>query len=485
MTVFLPGEEELFVDTRQIQGNVVPGFKADHEHLRGVRFADARRARDWLAAVLARITTAADVYEHRRLEHDPGTDTGSAPEHPWASVALTAPALELLGFSGAFADAAFRVGIEERSSILGDDPADHDSWRVGGGRPIHALIIVAAKSAEDARDAADELTVADGVETVYREAGATLARRGHEHFGFRDGVSHPALLGRQPMPPHDPLTRRDWDSVPAAPSVVEAAPGRVLLWPGEFVFGCRGQSSVAHLAGDVHHAGRGDTTLTVNGSFLVVRRLRQDVACFHRVCREKAAELAGAWPGMSAELLEALVVGRWPSGAPVDARATADPGVDGDVPNAFDFSDDPDGRACPFAAHIRKVNPRAQASVDVPSLQRRMMRRGIPYGSEPTDPTVDDGVDRGLLFISYQTSIVQQFEKVVDEWMNHPDRPAKVGAGQDVLVGQVQTGGRSMRLLRGNDSIPLETTARWIRPTGGVYAFAPSLLALERMAEGP
>ena len=68
---------------------------------------------------------------------------------------------------------------------------------------------------------------------------------------------------------------------------------------------------------------------------------------------------------------------------------------------------DPDGRVCPFVGHIRKVNPRddaTDAGGPNDTLRRLMLRRGIPYGP-PKDRTrlfEDDGVDRGLLFMSYQ-----------------------------------------------------------------------------------
>jgi deferrochelatase/peroxidase EfeB len=153
-----------------------------------------------------------------------------------------------------------------------------------------------------------------------------------------------------------------------------------------------------------------------------------------------------------------------------------------DIPNAFDFSADVDGAVCPLAAHIRKVNPRAQAAVDVPPRFRRLMRRGIPYGDPPIDRHADDGDDRGLLFVSYQTSIINQFEGVVEDWMNDPDRPAVTGAGHDILVGQVE-GSRRMRMSHDDSAVVLDTDARWIVPSGGVYAFVPSILALEHLSQ--
>jgi Dyp-type peroxidase family len=481
-SAFLASEEDLYLATDRIQGNILPGFKADYEAFRGVRFADAAAARAWVRAVLPQITPGAAIAERRR--HAQARDEAlPAPEQPWANVAFTYPLLQLVGFPAAFADVAFKLGMERRRARLSDDPAWHASWEVGGVKPIHALLIVAAASPDEAAEHADAL--AGGAELVYADAGATLTRRGHEHFGFRDGVSQPSVFGR--MPSGEPLSRRDWDEPPDDP-LLTAKPGSPLVWPGQFVFGYPGHGRGSQrIPGEPVHAGAAGRELTDDGAYLVLRRLRQHVALFHRVCDAKARELDGdGWPGMTRERLEALIVGRWPSGAPVDARATADPGADAEAPpNAFDFRDDPDGVTCPFGAHIRKVNPRAGQSDVVPPEQRAFLRRGIPYGSEPADPLADDGADRGLLFVSYQTSIDNQFEDVVDDWMNDRDRPTRSGAGQDVLIGQELGEPRRMLLYRDGAEIPLEVADRWVVPTGGAYLFAPSLAALAQIGEEP
>jgi Dyp-type peroxidase family len=477
----LAAEEELVVATDRIQGNILPGFKADHQAFRGLRFADAAAARAWIGALLPHVTPGTAVAEHRQRAREL-PDAQPAPDPPWVNVAFTYPLLQLAGFAAEFNDIAFKLGIERRRARLNDDPALHASWMVGGGAPVHALLIVAAASAEAAAACADALSA--GAAVVYADAGATLRRRGDEHFGFRDGVSQPSVFGRAAT--GEPLSRRDWAEPPAG-GLLTARPGSPLIWPGQFVFGYPGQGRGSQrIPGEPVHAGSGGRALTDDGAYLVLRRLRQDVALFHAVCAARAEELAaGPWPGMTRERLEALVVGRWPSGAPVDARAAADPGADAEAPpNAFDFSDDPDGLVCPFGAHIRKVNPRAGQSDVVPPEQRMFLRRGIPYGAEPADPMIDDGADRGLIFVSYQTSIDHQFEDVVDDWMNDGDRPSRSGGGQDLLIGQELRDPRRMTLYRDGAEIPLQVADRWVVPTGGVYAFAPSLPALEQLAHG-
>ena len=52
-----------------------------------------------------------------------------------------------------------------------------------------------------------------------------------------------------------------------------------------------------------------------NGSFLVFRRLRQDVGAFEKFLENMSAEA-----GMSHDLLGAKLVGRWKSGAPLMSK---------------------------------------------------------------------------------------------------------------------------------------------------------------------
>src|SRR5262249_26990106 len=130
-----------------------------------------------------------------------------------------------------------------------------------------------------------------------------------------------------------------------------------------------------------------------NGSFLVYRKLHQNVATFRRFLREKG----GNYP----ELLAAKMVGRWQSGAPLALSPHRDdPELAGDFMrnNEFDYTDDPTGERVPVGAHIRRANPRKG---EVSHVNRhRLMRRGMPYGDPlPEDALTDDGQERGIIFL--------------------------------------------------------------------------------------
>lgn len=104
-----------------------------------------------------------------------------------------------------------------------------------------------------------------------------------------------------------------------------------------------------------------------------------------------------------AELLGARMFGRWKSGAPLDLAPTEDDpalGADPQRNNDFNYSDTLlDETRCPFGAHVRKTNPRADLPVQ--SLINHAIRSSIPYGPEMSNEEMASGVsiqDRGLLF---------------------------------------------------------------------------------------
>ena len=78
-------------------------------------------------------------------------------------------------------------------------------------------------------------------------------------------------------------------------------------------------------------------------------------------------------------------------------------------------------------------------------LTRLVLRRGIPFGDayDTADPATRDlpEHDRGLIFVSYQTSIDSQFVFLQRNWANDPINPNN-GGGQDAIIGQRSEPGR-------------------------------------------
>src|SRR5204863_4349294 len=112
--------------------------------------------------------------------------------------------------------------------------------------------------------------------------------------------------------------------------------------------------------------------LARNGSFLVYRKLEQDVPAF----RSLAAGLGRRLPGGPTEAA-AKLIGRWPDGTPLAGPARG---------SRFGFAADPDGLACPVGAHVRRGNPRDALPNGRRSTRRhQMLRRGVPYGRDGSE----------------------------------------------------------------------------------------------------
>ena len=114
---------------------------------------------------------------------------------------------------------------------------------------------------------------------------------------------------------------------------------------------------------------------------------------------------------------------------------------EGQFPNNFNFASDLEGELCPFRSHIRKMNPRGDKLNGKPVPDHRILRRGTPYGtkakSSPSQPGNEDIVDkesRGLMFVCYQSDIVQQFELIQIKWANNPNF-LRSKTGIDFLIG--------------------------------------------------
>jgi Dyp-type peroxidase family len=307
------------------------------------------------------------------------------------------------------------------------------------------------------------------VRIIYSETGTVRPGRekGHEHFGFQDGLSQPGIRG-----------------------LTAGVPGQDLLWPGEFVLGYPGQ--------DLRDPQRPGPIAALpapwacNGSYMVFRRLEQRVPEFRNFVRAQAARL-----GIGAELLAARLVGRWRSGAPLELAALADnPWLAADPTrnNDFSYAGDPFQCACPYAAHIRKANPRDDPPGDkAVTLGHRVIRTGIPFGPEVMPGETTTRHSRGLMFVCYQASIEQQFEFIQRNWAGNPDfvdgkrRPDSerpVTPGFDPIIGQAPGGGARMmdepapNYPAGNRRSRLDMPEQFVVTTAAGYFFMPSLTAL-------
>lgn len=474
-----------------LQCNILTGHGRDNARFLFVKIdaAKAAEAKVWLADFARNHVTSALKQKHQRtLWRDAGLDGGAI-----AHIALSASGYRKLGFAEASLPEgtdpfkrrqttsyrnAFSTGMKARQPYL-LDPAVAD-WEAGYRDDIDLMILLADDNvlalesrAKDVAAAISSFAVVQAVETgqtVHRKFNLPGGEKelGVEHFGFVDGRSQPLLL-QDEVDGEAKAGDKTWQA---------AAPAKLVLVKDA-------------LAGNDHSY----------GSFLVFRKLDQNVRGFRRAMRD-----LGSAAGVSPELAGAMAVGRFEDGTPISMSGKS--GI-GPV-NDFDFAGDADGLKCPFQSHVRKTNPRGEAvgpkapldkTVEDEKL-RRIARRGIPYGGEltvdkPEGELPEGGV--GLLFFCYQADILEQFEFIQRVWANNPFflEPAKSGkknqhydvTGLDPLIGQKHpTSPGAAQPARNWPSAWGQPTkkcpvdfAGFVSMKGGEYFFSPSLTFLRSL----
>jgi Dyp-type peroxidase family len=453
-----------FVDTRlrrarpdlaDVQGNVLRPYDDDHAAFLLVQVHDPAAGRQLLRELLPHVTPATPWVVPPAVTHN---------------VALTHRGLQRLGMSDADLRSfpvAFREGMAhpQRSAMLGDrGRADPDRWEPGlRDDTAHVLVTLTAWRGDRLDDRADQLADRirsdDGLRLAHRQRAERFEDR-REHFGFLDGIAQPALAGIDP---------------PGTPAA--GTPGRFGWAPlpvGEFVLG---HPDAEGLRPPVPAGG-----WATNGSYVVVRKLHQDVAAFRSLVHHAGAR----YPGGPAQLA-AKLVGRWPDGTPLAlAPEGPDPALADDPAriNDFRYGDDLDGLRCPVGAHIRRANPRDGAGVGgALTTRHRMLRRGLPYGPRLAPGADDDGVDRGLVFVCFVADIERQFEFLQRRWLDDGDVLGLRG-DPDPLLG-IPEEGRSFRCkVPGDPPFLLEIDRPLVVPRGGAYLFQPGLGALAALASG-
>src|SRR5262249_10523738 len=143
---------------------------------------------------------------------------------------------------------------------------------------------------------------------------------------------------------------------------------------------------------------KGLRDLGLNGTFVVYRKLEQDVAGFWQFMQSESQRRLGHADPMFMLRLAAKMVGRWPSGAPLSLAPDGDNPSLGEAKYFLYVKIDPAGRGCPFGAHIRRSNPRDQLLPAAPpeslnmTARHRILRRGKPFGPPLFDLCVLDRI---------------------------------------------------------------------------------------------
>jgi Dyp-type peroxidase family len=465
------------VERADVQGLMLFAYK---QHPRSrfflLRFG-AGQPREWLRRVLTDITSG---------EED------SQGQYRF-NVAFSARGLAALGLTEddlATFQREFVQGMAhpERSNVLGDRYTDDPkNWQWGNGEePVDAVAMLYARTQDELLERSAELEKSfDKYGIAHRAEDVKLPDDGREHFGFADGLAQPYIRG----------------------SGRKRQPGDVKIATGELVLGYANAyglitsvPSAKRRRGTREHpfpvAGTDRVSFGHNGTYLVIRKLQQDVAAFWQYCwtaaeAEQAPDLAER-----AKLIAARMIGRWPNGVPlVEAPEAERPPRAG--LNDFRFREsDPDGRRCPFGAHIRRSNPRdmfgdtAKEGLRDANLHR-IVRRGRAYGPKLVGsvPQVDDGAERGLFFIALNANLRRQFEFIQQTWINSC-KFAGLAAERDPLVGKeaFDFDDQPVPRLFTVQARPVrqryEGLPKVVKVRAGEYFFLPGLRALNFLCDG-
>ena len=467
-----------------------------------LRVADPATARAWLAAV--DVTTA-----DRR-------NVAAA-----VQLALTVHGMQALGVAPATIagfSAEFLTGMagqESRSRRLGDvGPNAPSQWAWGADPPHLVVFLYAAKGGLAALRQQVETAGFARAFVLLRVLGTT-DMGGHEPFGFIDGVSQPAI---------------DWHAK-RSPDEEAMLPYGNLISAGEFVLGYKneyGQYTDRPLLDGTDQAATilpaaadapDRLDLGRNGSYLVLRELRQDVRGFWRFAAAHTDNPAGA-----TALAEAMV-GRRLGGEALEqlSRAAIEgvgPAASDIANNQFTYIDDAAGLRCPIGAHVRRANPRTGDMPGLPlgtiarlvrmlgigqtnlrddliaaSRFHRLLRRGREFGRAlpPEAAMRADAPDpsAGLHFICLNANIARQFEFIQNAWLQSP-KFAGLDDEADPLTADRQPvpGGEGATAATDNFSLPQPNGVRrricglppFVTVVGGGYFFLPGVRALRYFA---
>jgi len=409
-----------------------------------LRIDDRAAGRELLRRISAVVSSSADP-------QSPLSDT-------WVSVALTCNGLRTLGVPEAAIDSMaweFRQGMASRAKELGDfGESAPENWEAPfQTTDVHVVVVAVAPTRErldevlaNARRTYETTT---GIEAIWRQDCHALPDD-KEPFGFKDGISHPAIEG---------------SGIPGT------NPKEAPLKAGEFVIGYRDEmNGIQRTEPEI---------LGKNGTYVVFRKLHQRVAEFRKYIQ------ANSNGPEDEELTAAKMMGRWRSGAPLalcpfhdDKKVGEDPKLNND----FLFEeDDPIGLKTPTGSHIRRTNPRDAKIAGVARIHR-MIRRGTAYGPIlPEGVLEDDGVDRGLVFAFVGAYLGRQFEFVQSQWINDG---VFIGANEDKdpTVGSMGPN-ESFTIPKKPLRRRLNGIPRFVVTRGGEYCFMPGIKALKWIAD--
>lgn len=522
------------LDLHDIQGNIML-FYPDFGFLKGrnllFQVTKTQHGRDFITELLPYVTSSAPW----RVNTNQGE--GVAWPEATSNVSLTYNGIKKLGISvqtlQTFPD-EFIMGMRSRKTILGDDgPSAPEKWDEIWLKNVHIFIAISGPDNAaiekryslilDLQNDLDGVILLEGHkgDKSYQDTSALFEDglpTNKEHFGYSDGISNPFFKGMTPEMGEvigggkksgiknkgygNPELKSTWKP----------------LETGEFILGHKDEANEYPVAPM-------PPLMAKNGSFLVYRKLHENVGKFNEFLDQQSKDFPGGKEKFAAKLS-----GRWRNGVPLtthpnedDANALAAKWYQAkfNISQAktpqekikaviayreinkkfvgFDYDKDIDGGGCPIGAHTRRMNPRGSLefgkknAFDTPSAladRRRILRRGLPYGNAES-PSSNDG-EHGIIFTAIVANIKRQFEFVQQQWMNYGN-DFKLANDKDPLLGNHHYGDENLKDNRMVIEGDIETKRpphflcnipRFVETRGGEYFFVPSLTALRMIGEG-
>lgn len=432
-----------------LQANILKHHHKEHSEYHFITFAAGKRAevKEWLAGFAQEITSARQQFE--QIESETATIT---------SLYLTCKGYQYLDIPDSVIPdgQAFRTGLSSR--ILLDKSAVQKPLS-DAEKEVHAIILFAHNIKGGVNAGSSQLREAHKalMDRLSRLTdGKPLLIKGSmrnplpPRYHFKEGMGNPQFF---PDASHSKAQK------PFHPA--DAAPLSLAL--------------VQDKGGNHPHS---------CGSFGAFMKLKVDDDAIHQLEQEIRKKASGAARKISDDHIRALLIGRFADGTPLSLSDKPQ----NNPTDQFDYRElvrinptqtsqgDEQGARCPFSAHIRKAYSRLPEAANI-----RIVRRGAFYK--------DGDKERGLLFLSFQNSLEDQFEYILNNWMlnrfsyfrDEKGEMTSIDSGKDLLFSRANDTYRLPEVWNQemkNGKGPLITVTvpkQMVTFLGGLYFFAPAI----------
>jgi Dyp-type peroxidase family len=386
------------------------------------------------------------------------------------------------GLKKHFTGSPFIYGMKNENGRVSLKDPPPCQWEEDFSKELHSLLLLADNNCDCliAHSKEIESKVQEFAEILHIEVGKVFRNENGntiEHFGFVDGISQP-LFFKDDI---DNCIHDKWN--PSAPLELVLVKDPLNY---KEKYSC--------------------------GSYLVYRKLQQDVSLFNQKVKDLAVELKlvdkrdlekelNPIEKLDLEaklsLAEAFVMGRFKDGTPVTLYNKKSASAQDFILNNFDYQGDIQGTRCPFHGHIRKTNPRGDKvkTDDKNQSAKRIARRGISYSypkEKPSSWSTEEQLkylqqasidategEVGLLFMCFQADITEQFVTLQKTWANQMHFP-KNDTGIDPVIGQGKQIDGGQYWPKNKDGWDENHKGRYdfskcVQMKGGEYFFAPSI----------